>query len=85
MWSVEILLGNKESSDLTGWNFHQRRSMAKPIIYNMKKLSKDVTLTVAIHETYQWRIRRFVGLNLIKLATLIMGCGLNVVSSQKEE
>ena len=59
--------------------------MTKPITYNMKRLSKDVTLTVEIHESYQWRIRRFVGLNLIKLATLIMGCGLNVVSSQKEE
>lgn len=61
------------------WPYSQRKErMTKPTKVDVKKMPKEVTLTVQIHETYQWRARKFIGLQLIKLATVIMGCGLKV-------
>ena len=41
-------------------------------------LMRRAVLTVRIHETYRWRVRKAIGLFLMRLATIAFGCGLEV-------
>jgi hypothetical protein len=41
-------------------------------------IMKGCTLTAHIHETYRWRVRKAIGLFLMRLATIAFGCGLEV-------
>lgn len=41
----------------------------------------NVTMTVTVTETHAFRIRRFVALNLIRLAGLFLGCRVEVVAA----
>lgn len=49
------------------------------LIADIKKLSKNFTLIVTIHETRQWKLRKAFATLLIKLAAKILGCGIRIV------
>jgi hypothetical protein len=44
----------------------------------MNKLSHDVTLEFTVKLSKEFRIRYWMAVNLIKLATIILGCGLEI-------
>jgi hypothetical protein len=44
----------------------------------LRKLTKQMTLTIHLVETNEFKIRRWMALTLIKWATLVLGCGLKV-------
>jgi len=45
-------------------------------VYDIKKLTREVTITVRVSS--EFRIRKFIALKLIKLAVIILGCRLEV-------
>lgn len=46
--------------------------------YKLRKLPPQVTLTVRIVEMKEYMIRKWIAVRLIKLAALILGCGIVV-------
>jgi hypothetical protein len=39
---------------------------------------KSVEMTVTVIYTNEWKIRKFIATNLIKLAATILGCGIKI-------
>jgi hypothetical protein len=48
--------------------------------FDVKQLDKQVTLKVHIHLTKEWHFRKALAIFFIRLATRILGCGLEVES-----
>lgn len=46
--------------------------------YKLRKLSPEIIMNITLVETKEYKIRRAVALWLIKLATIILGCGIEV-------
>ena len=49
--------------------------------YTMRKLTHDVKMTITYKLSKEFKIRRWIAVNLIRLATLVLGCGLEVVAN----
>jgi len=49
--------------------------------YTMRKLTHDVKMTITYKLSKEFKIRRWIAVNLIRLATLVLGCGLEVVDN----
>jgi len=45
---------------------------------NVRKLSKDTTLTVMVKVTKEFRLRMWIGLKLMALASWVIGCNFKV-------
>jgi hypothetical protein len=52
--------------------------MAYVVNYPIRKAVKNFTLTVNISGLRAWRCRVWIGVRLIKLAALVIGCGFHV-------
>jgi hypothetical protein len=46
--------------------------------YDLRKLSKHVTLNVTMHLTREYKLRRWIATKLILLACLVLGCGIKI-------
>ena len=46
--------------------------------YSINKLTHEATLKVTLHLTREFYIRKWIAIKLIKLATLILGCGIQI-------
>lgn len=57
---------------------------APALHYEMRKLSRDLTLTVTFHETYEFRVRRWIAIRLVGLAAWVLGCGIEIVDELDE-
>jgi hypothetical protein len=42
----------------------------------LRKLPSDMSLLIELHLTREFRIRKWIAVNLIKLAAIILGCGI---------
>jgi len=47
-------------------------------VHKLKKLDNRFTLRVRLIETGEFRLRKYIALLLIRLATVVLGCGLEV-------
>ena len=45
----------------------------------IRKLSKDYTLTVRIHQEREWVLRRWVAVKLLRAAAWVLNCGIEVI------
>jgi hypothetical protein len=45
---------------------------------NFKHFPKGTTIIVSIHETNEWKIRKWLAKQLIRAAAFIMGCGIEI-------
>ena len=50
-------------------------------VYKLNKLTHDVKMTITFKLSKEFKIRRWIAVNLIRLATLVLGCGLEVVDN----
>lgn len=57
--------------------------MAAPAHVDIRRLNQNVTMTVTLTETREWRVRRWLALGLIRLATTVLGCRLEIADSQE--
>lgn len=57
--------------------------MAAPAHVDIRRLNKNVTMTVTLTETREWRVRRWLALGLIRMATTVLGCRLEIADSQE--
>jgi hypothetical protein len=48
--------------------------------YPMRKLGHNVTMTITFRLTQEWKVRKWLATQLIKLAALILDCGIEVVN-----
>lgn len=48
------------------------------IQYNLRKLSPEVTMTIVVYETHEYRMRKAIALALIGLAGRILGMSVKV-------
>lgn len=49
------------------------------VSYKLDKFPKDVVLTVIVIETPRFKVRKWVGFQLIRLAVWVWGCGVEFV------
>ena len=55
-----------------------------PLEMDMHKLGKNLTVTVVIHITHEWRIRMAVAKILIRMAALVLGCNIVIEEDRME-
>lgn len=53
-------------------------SLEQPVNVKMRKLNHSVTMNVHVIVTREYKIRRWIALNLIAAACLILGCGIKI-------
>ncbi len=59
--------------------------MASPTVLKLNKLPPTMVMHVIVQKTRQFRLRRWLALNLIHLATLILGCSYEQSEACPEE
>jgi hypothetical protein len=59
--------------------------MSKPKPIRINHFNKDVTMTVTFQLTREFYIRKWVATMLIKLATMILGCGIRIKNSGPDD
>ena len=52
--------------------------MAQPI-YELRKFTKNTTMTITIKEAKEFKVRRWIACQLLKLAALTLGCGIEII------
>lgn len=57
--------------------------MDAPAHIDLRRLNQNVTMTVTLTETREWRLRRWLALGLIRMATTVLGCRLDIADSQE--
>ena len=67
-----------------GWGAGRLTVPSNTVQYDFRELPKDITLVVEFHETWEWKVRQWVAVKLIWLATWVLGCGVEVGGSDAD-
>ena len=52
--------------------------------YDFRRVPKDVTLVLEFHVTREWKVRYWIAVRLLRLAALVLGCGIEIENEDEE-
>ena len=53
-----------------------------PLRLDAQKLMREITVVVAVRKTPGYRVRRWLGLRLLRMGAWVLGCGFEVEEAQ---
>ena len=52
---------------------------------NLRKLNNSIKIEVSLHLTKEFKFRLWVAVKFMRLAALVLGCGIKFVDGEEEE
>jgi len=53
--------------------------------YKVRKMTPEITMTVRIVETKEWKARKWIAARLISLTALVLGCSSEIETEEQDD